>query len=112
MLKELITIANELDKLGLHKEADAIEGMIIKTCEKGSEKKNWIDYIKKPGEKRECLTPDSQFHIHIGEQEVSVSVDLPMKLPDLSEKEMQEMEDAMHDAMEVILAKYFEDKND
>jgi hypothetical protein len=70
---------------------------------------DWRDYIREPGEERECLTPGSQFHIHIGDDEVSVSVDLPMELPELSEDELQEMDDAMHDAMEAILAKYFEE---
>jgi len=71
----------------------------------------WFEYIKRPGEDRPCLTPGSQFHIYTGEDNISVSVDLPIKL-DLSEEEAEDMEDAMHDAMEAILAKHFKEHVD
>jgi hypothetical protein len=32
-----------------------------------------------------------------------------MELPELPEDKLQELEDAMHDAMEAVLAQYFED---
>ena len=48
------------------------------------------------------------FHIYIGNKKVSVGVDLPMDLPNLSEEEMQELEDQMHDALEAIFARFFE----
>jgi hypothetical protein len=119
MIKELIKIANELDERGLHEEADVIEGVITHVYGKGliSEDRgqhsvDWRDYIRQPDEERECLTPDSIFHIYIGGNKISVSVDLPMELPELSEDKLQEMEDAMHDAMEAILAQYFEEEKD
>jgi hypothetical protein len=93
----------EYNEKCLEKEASRMNELIKRA--------NWIDYIKEPGEERKCLTPDAQFHTHIGGDEVSVSVDLPMELPELSEDELQEMDDAMHDAMEAILAKYFEDED-
>ena len=106
MLNELIKLANELDSRGLHEESDVTEGVITKVHNKGLEIPSWRDYIRQPNEDRECLTPDSIFHIYIGGNKVSVSVDLPMELP---EDKLQELEDAMHDAMEAVLAQYFED---
>lgn len=53
-----------------------------------------------------CQTPDAKFKIDISDDKVSVSVDLPMSL-DLSEKEAKLLEDNIHNAMELVLAKYF-----
>jgi gamma-glutamylcyclotransferase (GGCT)/AIG2-like uncharacterized protein YtfP len=92
----------EYEEKCLEKEANRINKFIKNA--------DWRDYIREPREKRECLTPDAQFHTHIGDNEASVSVDLPMKLPELSDDELQEIDDAMHDAMEAIFAKYFEDE--
>jgi len=56
---------------------------------------DWRKFIRNrdSDEDRPCLTPGSMFHIYIGNKKVSVGVDLPMDLPNLSEEEMQELED-------------------
>ena len=69
---------------------------------------NWRDYIREPDEERKCLTPDAMFDMDIRPDVIGVKVRLPMEI-DISEEEAKELEDQMHDAMETILAKYFED---
>jgi hypothetical protein len=66
-------------------------------------------YIRNPDEERGCLTPDAIYKMSISPNEVSVSVKLPIDL-NIDEEEAKALEDDMHDAMEAILAKYFEDK--
>ncbi len=56
--------------------------------------------------KTTCQTPDAKFKIDISDTEVSVNVSLPMSL-DLSEAEAKLLEDNIHNAMELVLAKYF-----
>ena len=70
---------------------------------------NWRDYIKKPDEERKCLTPGSFYDMEIKDNVVGVRVRLPMNI-DITEEEAKQLEDEMHDAMEAILAKYFEVK--
>lgn len=56
--------------------------------------------------KTKCQTPDAQFNIKINDDKVSVEVELPMKL-DLSEDEAKLLESNIHNAMELVLSKYF-----
>ncbi len=57
--------------------------------------------------KTPCQTPDAQFNIEIKDKKVSVEVELPMEL-DLTEKDAKLLEDNIHNAMELVLARYFE----
>jgi len=69
---------------------------------------NWRDYIKSPGEERECLTPGAIYDMDIRPDVVGVKVQLPMSI-DITEEEAEELEEEMHDALEAILSKYFRD---
>lgn len=66
--------------------------------------KKFSEAVKTP-----CQTPEAQFHIEIKDKKVSVEVDLPMDL-ELSEKDAKLLEDNIHNAMELVLARYFENK--
>ena len=55
-----------------------------------------------------CQTPGSIFHTHIEDKEIEVKVTLPKSL-NLSEKEASLLEANIHNAMELVLGKYFED---
>ena len=68
---------------------------------------NWREYIRKPDEERPCLTPDAMYDIHISDKKIGVTVRLPEEL-DITEEQAIELENDMHDAMEAILARFFE----
>ena len=53
-----------------------------------------------------CQTPDAVFHIEINDKKISVDIDLPMKL-NLSEEDAKLLESNIHNAMELVLAPYF-----
>lgn len=53
-----------------------------------------------------CQTSGAQFHIRIQKRTVAVKVDLPMNLL-LDEDEAQVLEANLHNAMELVLARYF-----
>lgn len=53
-----------------------------------------------------CQTPDAEFHIHIGPYLVSCVVDMPFELV-LEENEAALLESNLHNAMELVLARYF-----
>jgi hypothetical protein len=55
---------------------------------------------------KECLTPGSQFHITINPEEVGGIVELPFEL-EIDKEEAEELEDKIHDALEEVLAPYF-----
>ena len=55
----------------------------------------------------ECLTSGAVFHTEIGEQSVSIKVDLPRKL-DVSEDEARILEALMHNQLELVLRYYCE----
>lgn len=57
--------------------------------------------------KTPCQTPDAQFHIEIKDKKVSVEVELPMEL-ELTEKEAKLLEYNIHNAIELVLARYFD----
>lgn len=53
-----------------------------------------------------CQTPGAVFHTAISARAVSVSADLPGSL-DLSESEAVILEANLHNAVELVLARYF-----
>lgn len=59
--------------------------------------------------KTKCQTPDAIFNIEIKDDKVSVEIELPMKL-DLTESEAKLLESNIHNAMELVLSKYFDKK--
>jgi len=54
----------------------------------------------------ECQTSGAQFHSYINEESVSVKVDFGKKLP-LNEKEAELLETNLHNAIELVLARYY-----
>jgi hypothetical protein len=54
----------------------------------------------------ECQTPDAQYHTRIGATTVEVRVELPRAL-DLDEEGAKLLEDNLHNALELVLARYF-----
>lgn len=57
--------------------------------------------------KTPCQTPGTQFHIEIKEDTISISIDLPMKL-DLTEEDAKLLENNIHNAMELVISRYFD----
>lgn len=53
-----------------------------------------------------CQTSGAIFHTEVSERRVSVSVDLPMAL-ELDEAAAELLEANLHNAMELVLARYF-----
>lgn len=53
-----------------------------------------------------CQTPGSQFHTYVHDNIVEITVNLPMDL-NLTEEEAELLEANMHNAMELVLARYF-----
>ena len=54
----------------------------------------------------ECQTPGAVFHTKIHGREVKVSVKLPFNL-ELSDEEAEVLDANMHNALELVLARYF-----
>jgi len=59
----------------------------------------------------ECQTPEAQYHITISGNKISVEVDLPMEL-DINEDAANLLESNIHNAMELVLARYFINNQD
>jgi hypothetical protein len=59
--------------------------------------------------KTECQTPGTQYQIDISDKAISVNIELPMKL-DIDEEEAKLLESNLHNAIEIVLSKYFTDK--
>ena len=53
-----------------------------------------------------CLTSGAQFHIQTSPQNIKVDVDLPFNL-DLNIQEAIEMETLLHNAVELVLSRYW-----
>lgn len=56
--------------------------------------------------KTKCQTPNTQFHIGIKDNKISCEIDLPINL-ELSIAEAKLLETNIHNAMELVLAPYF-----
>lgn len=54
----------------------------------------------------QCLTPAAVFHTQINNKEVAISVNLPFSL-NLSEEKAKELEILLHNAVEIVLSRYF-----
>lgn len=57
-----------------------------------------------------CQTNGAQYHVDVGDQKVSISVDIPFSLG-LSEKDAETLETMMHNVMELVLAPYWARKD-
>ena len=53
-----------------------------------------------------CLTSGAQFHISVTPNNIGVNVDLPFEL-NLNEDEAIEMETLLHNAIELVLSRYW-----
>lgn len=53
-----------------------------------------------------CQTPGAQFHTHISSDVIECKVNLPKAL-DLTEEEAKLLESNLHNALELVLARYF-----
>ena len=56
--------------------------------------------------KTPCQTPGAVFNIDINDESVTCKVELPFSL-DLSNDEAKELEGNIHNAIELVLSKYF-----
>lgn len=65
-------------------------------------------HIKKYNEalKTPCQTPDANYNIEIGGNAINCQIELPFDL-DIDEEEAKILESNIHNAMEMILSKYF-----
>lgn len=59
--------------------------------------------------KTTCQTPGAQFHIRIKSKEIECKVDLPIMLK-LTKKEASILDTNLHNALELVLARYFDNK--
>ena len=53
-----------------------------------------------------CLTPDTNFVTHIGQQQILIDVELPFSL-DIDEEEATILEKLIHNQLEIVLRSYF-----
>lgn len=53
-----------------------------------------------------CKTPGAIYHFNLNERNVGVDVEIPFEI-ELSEEEAIALEDEIHDAMELILEKFW-----
>jgi len=60
--------------------------------------------------KTPCQTEGANYKIEIGDDKVGVEVTLPFKL-ELSEDDAKLLEDNIHNAMELVLSKYFSEND-
>jgi len=65
------------------------------------EKFSTFEAVKTP-----CQTPDAKFTTEITKDKISITIDLPSEL-DINEDEAKILEANIHNAMEMVLAKYF-----
>ena len=56
--------------------------------------------------KTDCQTPDAIYSIEIGDKSIFCKVDIPFSL-NLDEEEAILLENNIHNAMELVLSKYF-----
>jgi hypothetical protein len=54
-----------------------------------------------------CKTPGAIYHFDINNKSVGVEVELPSEI-DLDEEKAKELENEIHDALEDILARFFD----
>lgn len=73
-----------------------------------TEKQNQLieQLVLNEANKTVCQTPEAQFHIGVKDKEITCRVELPKSL-NLDEKEAKLLETNIHNAMELVLAKYF-----
>lgn len=67
------------------------------------------EFIKKVIEEQnatECLTSGAQFNTQIEPSRVSISVDMPFDL-NIDEEEAIKLETLLHNAVELVLSRYF-----
>jgi hypothetical protein len=56
--------------------------------------------------KTKCQTPETNYNINIQEDKIDISLNLPFDL-ELNESEAKLLEDNLHNAIELVLARYF-----
>jgi hypothetical protein len=100
---ELRKLAGVLELLGESDKSDEVHDMAKQMKE--------VFHTSNDPETEPCKTPGSVFHIFVEDNEVGARVNLPFDL-ELEEEEYQELEDDIHDALEEILSKYFEEDKD
>ena len=65
-----------------------------------------IENILKEQNATECLTNGAYFNTQISPRRVSISVDMPFDL-NLDEEEAIKLENLLHNAVELVLSRYF-----
>jgi hypothetical protein len=97
---DLQKLAGVLELLGESKKSEKVHDMAKQMKE--------VFHTSNDPETEPCKTPGSVFHIFVEDNEVGARVNLPFSL-ELEEEEYQELENNIHDALEEILSKYFEE---
>ena len=68
--------------------------------------KKFIKKIIEEQNATECLTSGAQFSTQIEPRKVSISVDIPFDL-NINEEEAVKLETLLHNAVELVLSRYF-----
>ena len=68
--------------------------------------KNFIKEVLIEQNATACLTSGAYFDTHISPRRVSISVDMPFDL-NISEEEAIELENLLHNAVELVMSRYF-----
>ena len=68
--------------------------------------KKFIREVLKEQNATACLTSGAYFDTHIEPRRVSISVDMPFDL-NISEEEAIELESLLHNAVELVMSRYF-----
>lgn len=64
------------------------------------------ELMEKYDKNHKCLTPGTIYKIKIHSDNISIKLDLPKTVNELSESQSEDMESDLHYAIEKVLAKY------
>jgi len=67
---------------------------------------SYVFEVLKEQNATECLTSGAYFNTEITPRRVSISVDMPFDL-DIDEKEAERLEALLHNAVELVMSRYF-----
>lgn len=62
---------------------------------------------EKYDKEHKCKTPGTIYKIKIHQDNVSIKLDLPKNIKEVSEKQSEDLESDLHYAIEKVLAKYY-----
>lgn len=71
-----------------------------------TQKKSLEKYMTNEAVKTDCQTPETNYKIEIIDNKVNISIDLP-KIIEFNEDDAKLLEKNLHNALELVLARYF-----